>query len=352
MATLRKTVVDTLCFDMNIAKDAIIKLEGTQFNSAWYAAILYEDVVTAYVVLVEGDDLDELRVKPVPEEMGPFAFEPSARLLDLLSPTQNETAMLWRQACRKLIAEEEIVGSPYQKFSDSFMDDLDQEARQIADAEREAYLRGITDRMDNKPAEANNDPHFVYYMEGWIWAETQFDTNEIMDLDDHIPHIPMEPERDEDSFGGLRFETVDGDIWDVSFRDLLDVMEDIPALPQVFLDVKAQLIEDLYDPNIFMQVGRIIKTLDPENQHKMPEGELLNVTIICLVMRLQAADRIDNLPWVQDIILQGGDQIRMFAAMAAYYSTAKMFYSSELNALVFDEADARRALEQLAKPLH
>jgi hypothetical protein len=55
--------------------------------------------VSAVMVLIDRGR-DEMGLKVIEEEMGPFYYRAPARVLDALTPTDNETAQRWRAACR------------------------------------------------------------------------------------------------------------------------------------------------------------------------------------------------------------------------------------------------------------
>lgn len=51
------------------------------------------------------DNGASVRVKMIDEEMGPYYWNAPASILDLLTPTKNETAQIWRSECRAVIAK-------------------------------------------------------------------------------------------------------------------------------------------------------------------------------------------------------------------------------------------------------
>jgi len=46
----------------------------------------------------------EFGYKDMDETMGPFSYDCPERILDLLTPTDNESAMRWRERCRERAA--------------------------------------------------------------------------------------------------------------------------------------------------------------------------------------------------------------------------------------------------------
>lgn len=53
------------------------------------------------------DNGASVRVKMMGEEMGPYYLNAPSSILDLLTPTKNETAQAWRSECRAVLARRE-----------------------------------------------------------------------------------------------------------------------------------------------------------------------------------------------------------------------------------------------------
>lgn len=184
MATIRDMVIDGLEYYGGCKVEDVLHLESEADRSCWYASIRNEDEVYACVVLVDLDGLSPTRVKVVHENSGPYAFGPSKKLLDLLTPTDDETALLWRQACRVIESGQSIIGSPYQAFSDSFLDPSGNITSFTANTERAAYRMGIEDCFNGVlMGDKDDDPlvsqHYMQWFDGWFWANNQIQIAEL-----------------------------------------------------------------------------------------------------------------------------------------------------------------------------
>ncbi len=92
---------DVTC--VKIIEDAIV-----EFNT-YYAAYEYTNkhtnqrVVSALIVLIDyhGDDRYNFGYKDMTEDCGPYQAKCPERILNMLTETNNEYALSWREACRK-----------------------------------------------------------------------------------------------------------------------------------------------------------------------------------------------------------------------------------------------------------
>ena len=50
-----------------------------------------------------------ITIKEMSEDMGPFYYDCPARILDLLTPTENAEAVMWRERCRANLANRESL---------------------------------------------------------------------------------------------------------------------------------------------------------------------------------------------------------------------------------------------------
>jgi hypothetical protein len=87
-------------------------LKSSMVGSTYYAAVKmlnettgYENV-SAVVCLTSTNNKDyfNFAYKDMDETMGPFKYDCPKGILDLLTPTENEYALQWRQACRDNLA--------------------------------------------------------------------------------------------------------------------------------------------------------------------------------------------------------------------------------------------------------
>lgn len=76
----------------------------------FYAAVKTGDDVWAFVALVNFSgpnkwDRMNFAYKDMDETCGPYYFNCPKKILSLLSPTDNESALKWRETCRQQIAK-------------------------------------------------------------------------------------------------------------------------------------------------------------------------------------------------------------------------------------------------------
>ena len=84
-------------------------LQSTMRGSTYYAAIRRTDKETGEshvfgcvcLTSVDMKDYFNFSYKDMEESMGPYNYDCPASILDLLSPTDNEYALNWRQKCRE-----------------------------------------------------------------------------------------------------------------------------------------------------------------------------------------------------------------------------------------------------------
>lgn len=84
-------------------------LKSTMRGSTYYAAIRRTDKETGErhvfgcvcLTSVDMKDYFNFSYKDMDESMGPGCYDCPASILDLLSPTDNEYALTWRQKCRE-----------------------------------------------------------------------------------------------------------------------------------------------------------------------------------------------------------------------------------------------------------
>lgn len=87
----------------------------------FYAAVKTGDKVWAFVALIDTKkqkgDWTNFAYKDMDETCYPYYFNCPAKILDLLSPTDNESAQKWRKTCReKLAAKKQLVPGMLIKF--------------------------------------------------------------------------------------------------------------------------------------------------------------------------------------------------------------------------------------------
>lgn len=80
--------------------DSIIALseKGNKKDKQFYLAIKEKEIVSAYVVIVDLRPFDNTNFayKIIPESSFPYAGECPKRILKLLSPTNDENSLKWR----------------------------------------------------------------------------------------------------------------------------------------------------------------------------------------------------------------------------------------------------------------
>ncbi len=84
-----------------IGPDFLI-LKDRMIGTTYYGAIKSGDTVFALIVLtrVENRDWFNFGTKFMDETCGPYSYDCPKSILDLLSPTDCETANEWRRICR------------------------------------------------------------------------------------------------------------------------------------------------------------------------------------------------------------------------------------------------------------
>lgn len=107
--------------------------KSTMRGSVYYAAVenlkryagrdengnaIYEDVpeqerktwAAVFLTSVDSKDYYNFAYKDMSEDMGPGCYDCPASILDLLSPTENEYALAWRQLCRDRAKDKNTLG--------------------------------------------------------------------------------------------------------------------------------------------------------------------------------------------------------------------------------------------------
>jgi hypothetical protein len=93
-------------------------LKSAMVGTTYYAAIEYtieetgERKVFAAVALTEASRDGGWGYKDMDETVGPYETRCPASILDLLSPTDNQYALEWRQRCREYIARKKAAPKP------------------------------------------------------------------------------------------------------------------------------------------------------------------------------------------------------------------------------------------------
>ncbi len=97
--------------------------------------------VYAMVVLTAMDD-GHPGYHEISEDMGPFHYHPTKKLLDMLTPTKNKEALEWRAACRAELAKPKLKDGIRVKFDPplQFGDGVD---RQLFDVMDLPQYRGL-----------------------------------------------------------------------------------------------------------------------------------------------------------------------------------------------------------------
>lgn len=106
----RKAEVDLL-YHWSNDKTAVSVVKSCMVGSTYYAAVRVEDKETGEaqikgkVVLTRLDSKSYFGYKAICETCGPGASQCPASILNLLSPTDDEWALAWRERCRNYIEE-------------------------------------------------------------------------------------------------------------------------------------------------------------------------------------------------------------------------------------------------------
>ena len=106
----RKAECDAL-FNCSDERRECAVLKSAMVGSTYYAAVKCTadeySSVGAVVCLTSTDRKDyfNFSYKDMDETMGPFKYDCPKGILDLLTPTDNECANNWREACREMLAK-------------------------------------------------------------------------------------------------------------------------------------------------------------------------------------------------------------------------------------------------------
>lgn len=96
----RATIMEQLDVEVGASAADVLKLIPNADGDVWYVAYRNGDAVGACIALTHWEDGGWYFVKIVEEEAGPFGFAAPPEVLDILTPTTNEYANEWREACR------------------------------------------------------------------------------------------------------------------------------------------------------------------------------------------------------------------------------------------------------------
>lgn len=93
--------VRQLITEMGLTIVAGAMRSSPSYSSTYYAAVHDGDEsVFALVVLLDKSERGRIAYKDLPESVGPWEDEAPEKVLNALSPTDNEYALEWRQRCR------------------------------------------------------------------------------------------------------------------------------------------------------------------------------------------------------------------------------------------------------------
>ena len=112
----RKAEVDSMyTYENDTCKVSVLK--SRMVGSVYYGAIKVEEngetTVHGSVVLTSSDKPDfDFGYKAMSETCGPYYFDCPKSILELLSPTDNQNALEWRQACRENLAMPKLSNLP------------------------------------------------------------------------------------------------------------------------------------------------------------------------------------------------------------------------------------------------
>lgn len=88
----------------DIFNDKYEIIKSTLVGSVWYGAVKHDNEVFGCVILTSVRNEDWAKwfgYKDMDETMGPYYFDCPDSILNLLTPTDNEQANIWRDKCRK-----------------------------------------------------------------------------------------------------------------------------------------------------------------------------------------------------------------------------------------------------------
>lgn len=116
----RKAEMDALhTFESGNVKSSVVK--SCMVGRIYYAAVSYteenETKVYAAVAITSGKIRGEnpwfnFGYKAMSEDCGPYYYDCPKTILDLLTPTDNENAVSWREECRKRLAKPKLSDLP------------------------------------------------------------------------------------------------------------------------------------------------------------------------------------------------------------------------------------------------
>jgi hypothetical protein len=89
--------------------DSVEILADSTINNVWYAAVRVKETgqvfAAVYLISRAPRSYYNFGYKSQSEDMGPNAAEAPKKILDLLSPTDNEYALEWRKRCQENLAK-------------------------------------------------------------------------------------------------------------------------------------------------------------------------------------------------------------------------------------------------------
>lgn len=99
---------ESTCLDialkLNVMYAAVeTRQKDTGDREVWAAVFL--------IKYIKGDEVHNFGYKDMEESMGPCQADAPKRILDLLTPTDNENALAWRRACRRRISRKAPEGA-------------------------------------------------------------------------------------------------------------------------------------------------------------------------------------------------------------------------------------------------
>ena len=165
---------------------------------------------------------------------------------------------------------------------------------------------------------------------------------------------------------GISVITKSGDIYDLTFDQLIETVHEVQVHPDLLLDVQTDMMFEFARNSFSAQeiFGKIKEfTIErmsyegAEERFQLPEDKSideisdhdLEKLIIAMFVRLQAADELQTKPWMKLIFSKSVENSNILQALGEYWSKASLVYSRKLHTLVFDESLARKSLRTLAR---
>lgn len=155
---------------------------------------------------------------------------------------------------------------------------------------------------------------------------------------------------------GITITKPSGDPWELTYGDLAEIVAKFDIHRSLFLDVQSEMLGEVYDGRSFQKVRKFVIEAMAEERYPTEEGKdvhsvsdnELDLFILALTLRLQAAGELASHPWMQEIAFEAMGHDHILPALADYYCSANLVFSKKLGGLIFDDHLAKQELGHLA----